>query len=139
MKLKIKLDDGAFKPTRAFPTDAGLDLRSKEDVAIWPGQSHVFDTGVHIEFPVGYYGKIEGKSGLNVNDGIVSLGGVIDQGYTGSICVKLYNLGRERKIFKAGDKIAQLVIQPYIAPEIEYVDELSETDRGSCGFGSTGR
>lgn len=139
MKIKVKLDEGAFEPVRAHPTDAGLDLRTRESVTIWSGQSHTFDTGVHIEFPAGYYGKIESKSGLNVNDGVVSLGGVIDEQYIGSICVKLYNFGRESKRFRAGDKIAQLVIQPYIAPDMEFVDELADTDRGSNGFGSTGR
>lgn len=137
--MKIKLDKGAYKPTRAHNTDAGLDLRCRETFVIWPGHHHTFDTGVHIELPKGYYGKIESKSGLNVKDSIVSCGGVIDEGYTGSIAVKLYNLGNHDKVFYQGDKIAQLVIMPYVAPKIEYVDELGETERGDKGFGSTGR
>jgi len=138
--IKIMLEEDAYEPVRAHETDAGLDLRSRDnDFWLWSGQSHVFDTGVHIELPRGYYGKVEGKSGLNVNESIVSLGGVIDEGYTGSIAVKLYNLGKEGHMFKRGDKIAQLVIQDYIAPKIEFVDELEETDRGDDGFGSTGR
>ena len=110
-----------------------------ERTKIWPGSSATIDTGVHIELPRGYYGKVESRSGLNVNHDIVSCGGVIDEGYTGSIVVKLYNLGNEAHIFDPGDKVAQLVIQPYIAPEIEYVETLTETDRGDAGFGSTGR
>lgn len=137
--MKVKLDDGAFMPTRAHPTDAGLDLRAKERMKIWPGQSAIIDTGVHIELPPGYYGKIESKSGLNVNHDIVSCGGTIDEPYRGSIVVKLYNLGDTAYVFHPGDKVAQLVIQPYIAPELEIVDELSETDRGSDGFGSSGK
>ena len=147
--MKIKLDEGAFMPIRVHPQDAGLDLITPVDTMVpcscWYVDSLVhlgsaiIDTGVHIELPHGYFGKIEGKSGLNVKYGIVSLGGVIDEGYTGSIKVKLYNTTRVPYYFHAGDKIAQLVIQPYIAPDLEVVDELTETDRGAAGFGSTGR
>lgn len=137
--MKVMLDEGAYLPTRAYPTDAGLDLRAKERVKIWPGMSATIDTGVHIELPHGYYGKIESKSGLNVNHDIVSCGGTIDEPYRGSIVVKLYNFGSEVYTFEPGDKVAQIVIQPYIAPELEIVDALSETGRGSDGFGSTGR
>ena len=137
--MRVVLDEGAFPPTRAHPTDAGLDLRAKERVKIWPQLSATIDTGVHVELPRGYYGKIESKSGLNVKYNIVSCGGTIDEPYRGSIVVKLYNLGDKAYVFEPGDKVAQLVIQPYIAPEIELVDELTETDRGSNGFGSSGR
>lgn len=137
--MKVVLDEGAYMPTRAHPTDAGLDLRAKERVKIWPGSYANIDTGVHIELPHGYYGKIESKSGLNTKHGIVACGGVIDEGYTGSLIVTLYNLGDKAYIFEPGDKVVQLVIQQYLAPELELVDELSETDRGSGGFGSTGR
>lgn len=137
--MKIMLDPGAFAPTRAHPTDAGLDLRAKERIKLWPGMSACIDTGVHMELPHGYYGKIESKSGLNVNNDIVSCGGTIDEPYRGSIVVKLYNFGSKAYVFEPGDKVAQIVIQPYIAPELEIVDVLSETDRGSDGFGSTGR
>lgn len=139
LHIKITLDSGAFLPERAHLTDAGLDLRTPVSKTVWPGDSVEFDTGVHIELPPGTYGKIESKSGLNVKRGIVSCGGVIDEGYTGSIVVKLYNFGREAYQFEAGDKIAQLIIQPYLAPELELTSSLSETDRGENGFGSTGR
>lgn len=76
---------------------------------------------------------------MNVNHSVVSCGGVIDEGYTGSIKVKLYNLGTEPYTVHAGDKIAQLIIQPYAAPELELVEHLDETERGENGFGSTGR
>lgn len=137
--MKIMLDPGAFAPTRAHPTDAGLDLRAKERIKLWPGMSACIDTGVHMELPHGYYGKIESKSGLNVNNDIVSCGGTIDEPYRGSIVVKLYNFGSKAYVFEPGDKVAQIVIQPYIAPELQIVDALSETDRGSDGFGSSGR
>ena len=137
MKIKIKLDDGAFAPERAHETDAGLDLRTPRRVEC--RTECVIDTGVHIEIPKGFYGKIESKSGLNVNHSIVSCGGVIDEGYTGSIRVKLYNLGMEDYVFEAGDKIAQFIILPCLRPELEQVEELEETERGDRGFGSTGR
>ena len=139
MKMKVKLDEGAYMPERAHPTDAGLDLRTREAFCLWPGHHHTFDTGVHIEIPHGCFGHIESKSGLNVNDSVVSCGGIIDEEYTGSIAVKLYNFGKHDKVFEVGDKIAQLIIQPYYAPELEQADRLSETARGDAGFGSTGR
>lgn len=137
--MKYWLEEGAFAPKRAHPTDAGLDLRCREETYLWPGHSATFDTGVHIELPERCYGKIESKSGLNVNHDIVSCGGVIDEGYTGSICVKLYNLGDKGHLFEVGDKIAQLVIMPYLAPALELNNDFRETDRGDNGFGSTGR
>ena len=137
--MKVQLDKGAFAPERAHSQDAGLDLRSRETVRIWQGQSFVFDTGVHVQLTDGTWAKVESKSGLNVNHGIVSCGGVIDEGYTGSIRVKLYNFGNESYLFRAGDKIAQLVIMPCLKPEIELTNELETTERGDGGFGSTGR
>ena len=137
--IKIMLDDGAKCPTRAYPTDAGLDMYSREDVVIRAMDNHTFDTGVHIAFEPNTYGKVESKSGLNVNHDIVSCGGVIDESYRGSIAVKLYNLSDTDYHVHKGDKIAQLVIMTYHAPEICVVDHLDETDRGSNGFGSSGR
>lgn len=141
--MKVFLEEGAFKLERAHPTDAGLDLKSRDnDLWLFPGHSYTFDTGVHIEFPQGTYGKVESKSGLNIHASVVSCGGVIDEGYIGSIAVKLYNFGQESYHFQRGDKIAQLIIQPYLTPEIEIVEdlrELSQTDRGENGFGSSGR
>lgn len=137
--MKVVLDKGAYMPERAHKTDAGLDLRTKEETLIYANASAVIDTGVHIELPEGYYGKIESKSGLNVKHSVVSCGGVIDEGYTGSIVVKLYNLGSFPVYLNKGDKVAQLIIQPYATPDLEQVDSLAETDRGNAGFGSTGR
>lgn len=137
--MKIVLDEGAFAPVRAHQTDAGLDLRTPVEFKIRPHDSYVIDTGVHVELPKGTFGQLFSKSGLNVKHSIVSLGGTIDEGFTGSIVVKLYNMGDEEYHFRAGDKIVQMVILPYLAPEIEYVDELNETDRGDNGFGSSGR
>ena len=138
-KMKISLDKGAFMPVRAYPTDAGLDLRTPKAVIIPAGGSAVIDTGVHVEFPKGTYGLLESKSGLNVKHDIVSLGGTIDENFRGSIKAKLYNLGKEDYAFDEGDKIVQMVIHTYHAPEIVVVEKLDDTDRGSNGFGSSGR
>lgn len=137
--MRVVLDEGAFEPVRAHKTDAGLDLRTPEDFIIRAHDHYVIDTGVHIEFPKGTFGQLFSKSGLNVHNSIVSLGGTIDEGFTGNITVKLYNEGDEEYHFRAGDKIVQLVIMPYFTPEIEYVDKLDDTDRGDKGFGSSGR
>lgn len=137
--IKIVLDNGAFVPERAHEADAGYDLKTPFDTVIRPGGSAIIDTGVHIAIPMGYFGKIESKSGLNVNHGIVSCGGVIDSGYTGSIRVKLYNFGRLPYTFRTGEKIAQLIIQPCILPELIITDKLLKTERGNNGFGSSGK
>lgn len=135
--IKVMLDDGAFVPTRAHDLDAGLDLYAVEDAVIFRHGSYKFDTGVHVAIPEGYVGFLKSKSGLNVNQGIQSAG-VIDAGYTGSICVKLYNHGFEAVHIYRGQKISQLVILPIVTPEIELVDELEATERGDGGFGSSG-
>lgn len=137
--MKIKLDEGAFEPVRAHETDAGLDLRAPKEFTIFPHDSAVIDTGVHVQLPHGTFGKLESKSGLNVKRDIVSCGGTIDEPYTGSIKVKLYNLGEFPYHFEAGDKIIQLIVQPCLYESVEIVDELEATDRGDNGFGSSGR
>lgn len=136
--MKIKLDNGAYTPTRAHSADAGLDIYSRERKIVRAHDSECFDTGVHIEIPRGYVGFLKSKSGLNVKHGLTSEG-VIDSGYTGSICVKLYNNSDKPYIVNQGDKISQLVILPIITPELELVDSLNDTERGDGGFGSTGR
>ena len=137
--MKIKLDEGAYVPSRGYEADAGLDLRTPKRVVVYPNDSVTINTGVHVEVPFGYFGKLESKSGLNVNYGIVSHGGVIDSGYTGPIVVKLYNHGKQKYVFEEGDKIVQLIVQPCLLPMIELVDDLEDTYRGDNGFGSTGK
>lgn len=126
-------------PTRAHEFDAGLDLYSADnDVYISPRNSELFDTGVHIQLPKNTVGFLKSKSGLNVNHSLTSEG-VIDCGYTGSIVVKLYNHSDRSYRVRKGDKISQLVILPCLLPELEVVDSLEDTERGTDGFGSTGR
>lgn len=136
--MKIKLDVGARIPIRAHETDAGYDLCAREDKVIIGGEAAVFDTGVHVQLPKGTAGVLVSKSGLNVVHDITSTG-LIDEGYTGSIRVKLYNHGREPYKVNAGDKISQLVIIPVHTPRLEVVKSLEETDRGDNGFGSSGK
>lgn len=145
--MKIMLDQGAKMPTRAHAPDSGLDLYSMETKIVPAKGSAVFDTGVHIELPTitvggeAFYttGFVKSKSGLSVNHGISSEGGVIDVGYNGSIRVKLLNHSDKDYTVNAGDKISQLVILPILTPDLELVDKLEDTERGDGGFGSTGR
>ena len=118
--------------------DAGLDLYAPCGKTVPAKGSAVFDTGVHVQIPVGMVGFLKSKSGLNVKYGITSEG-VIDSGFTGSIVAKLYNNSDEPYTVRMGDKITQLVILPIYSPELELVETFEETERGSSGFGSTGR
>lgn len=138
--MKIVLEENAFMPTRAHKDDAGLDLYSPYDKYVIHGTSCVVDTGVRVQIPKGYYGKLESKSGLMTRNNIVTSGGVIDSGYTGTIKVPIHNNSPtdDYKI-KRGDKITQLVIIKMITPELEIVDSLEKTERGDLGFGSTGK
>ena len=137
MKLKVVLDEGAIMPTRAHETDAGLDLYAPCSLEIPVDGCGCIDTGVHVEIPKGYVGLMTSKSGL-MRSGITSRG-TIDSGYTGSIGVILYNHCRYPYKIEKGQKVSQLVIVPIITPELEQVDSLEETERGSGGFGSTGK
>lgn len=142
--IKVYSEYAGFTISKAHDNDAGFDLKTPIDFVLRAGSSEVIDTGIHIDIPESWYGKLEGRSGLNIKHDIVCLGGVIDSGYTGSIVVKLYNLGSEDYKFKAGDKIVQLIIQPclFSAIGIEYVascDEFNDSDRKNNGFGSSGR
>lgn len=138
MKINVVLDDGAYMPEKAHEADAGFDLRTPGKVIIPPKSARIITTGVHVEIPFGYVGFLKSKSGLNVKNGILCEG-VIDSGYTGSIVAKLYNHGREEKVFEKGDKITQIVILPIPDVEMELVYRLENTERGNGGFGSSGR
>lgn len=136
--MKVQLDEGAFAPERAHRQDAGLDLKSPICVTIPARGSAIINTGVHVEIPFGQTGFLKSKSGLNVRHSITSEG-VIDAGYDGAIIAKLYNNGDNDYRVWRGDKITQLVILPVVLDEIEVVDQICGFERGSAGFGSTGR
>lgn len=137
--MKIMVEDGAFDPVRAHDTDAGLDLRARKSVRVPAHGSAVIGTGVHVELPKGTAGVLISKSGLNVKHDLTSTG-LIDEPYRGEIMVKLYNHGEDSYQVNVGDKISQLVIVPVLYESVERVESLDmDTDRGSAGFGSTGR
>lgn len=137
--MRIKLDEVACAPVRGHEADAGLDLRTPKRVVVYPNDSVTINTGVHVQIPLGYFGKLESKSGLHVNHDIVCHGGIIDSGFTGSIVCKLFNHGKQKYVFEQGDKIVQLIIQPCLLPKLELVDDFENTERGDSGFGSTGK
>lgn len=138
MKVKYKLDLNAYPPEKAHSADAGFDLRTPTDFSIFPHDSEEIDTGIHIQIPRGYVGFLKSKSGLNIRRSVLSGEGVIDADYTGSIVVKCYNHSDYSETFCRGDKVTQLVIIPI--PEVEMVEgEMDDTERGTGGFGSTGR
>lgn len=142
MNIKFVLDEGAKAPTKAHEADAGFDLCSKDEITlvanVYGGKGVVIDTGVHVEIPKGYVGYVQGRSGLNVKNGIICPTGTIDCGYTGSIRVKLYNLSNNDFQIHSGYRIAQLVIQPIADCQLIEVESLEDTARGDNGFGSTG-
>lgn len=139
MKLEIMLENGALMPDRAHADDAGLDLFAPSDVIISYRENVVIDTGVHVSIPKGYVGLLKSKSGLMVKSEIITTGGVIDAGYTGSIKVMLSNIGNYCHVIRKGQKITQLLIVPIETPDLELVDGFAETERGANGFGSSGK
>ncbi|MDD6716952.1 MAG: dUTP diphosphatase [Firmicutes bacterium] len=139
--MNIKLLENGIMPTRAHFDDAGIDLYTPSEFTLLPGMSQVVNTKVAVQIPIGYFGKIESKSGLNVRHNIQSAGGVIDSGYRGSIQVRITNNGQVPYTFERGDKLCQMVLIPVGLFDLTQVDELdvSESGRDNKGFGSTGR
>lgn len=139
-KMKIKLIDESCKPYRAYETDSGLDLRARANykITLQPMRTKVIPVGVAIELPQGYEAQIRPRSGLS-KQGVITALGTVDNSYRGEIKVTLVNTSKLLVVIEPYERIAQLVIAPVIIPKIEYVDELSETERGNKGHGSTGR
>lgn len=136
--IKFKrLHDKAKLPRRANNGDAGFDLYATRSDVIWMGGQLVLPIGIACEIPDGWVGIIKPRSGMAVKHMINVHAGVIDSGYRGEICVCLINHGDRQVEIRAGDKIAQMVVVPYMKDCIE-VDTLDNTDRGALGFGSTG-
>ena len=133
-----KLDPEAVLPERASQSSAGLDLYSIEAVSLQPGERRLIRTGLAVAIPEGFYGRVAPRSGLAVKKGIDVLAGVIDADYRGEIGCLLYNTGNETITLPAQSKICQLIIEKIITPTAVWVDGLSNTSRGSGGFGSTG-
>lgn len=143
MQIKIKkLSEKAVVPAYASEFAAGADLYAclDGDVVIAPGGTAVIPTGVAMELPIGYAGLIYARSGLATKKGLAPANkvGVVDCDYRGEIKVSLHNHSGEPQTVGEGERIAQLVITPYVTAEFEVADDLSATARGAGGFGSTG-
>lgn len=144
MKVNIKrLTDTAKIPTRQHEGDAGYDLYAdiQEPVTIKPHTTEFIHTGIAIEIPDGYFGAVFARSGLASKQGLrpANCVGVCDSRYRGEYMVALHNDSVDTRIVSSGDRIAQLVVIPYLNVEFNEVDELTDTERGDGGFGSTGR
>lgn len=140
--MKVKVDEGGYLPRRAHFDDAGIDFRTPEEFTLTGhGGQHVVDLKVRVQIPIGYFGKMESKSGLFVKHGVACMGGVVDSGFRGTIKVRMINHGDEDYHFRRGDKVVQMVLIPVGLFDIEEVDELdpSESGRDESGWGSTGR
>ena len=143
MKVKIKrLREGAFLPEYAHgpAEDAGLDLRAVDCATLLPGAPQMVPTGISIELPTGYEAQVRPRSGLAFHHAITlpNAPATIDPGYRGEIRVIMLNLGSEPYAVRAGDRIAQLIIARYETIEWEEA-ELTPSNRGAGGFGSSGR
>lgn len=143
MEIKIKkLNENAIIPTRGSEYAAGYDLYAciDEPIIIVPHNTFKIGTGLSIEIPDGYFGAIFARSGLATKQGIrpANCVGVCDSDYRGEYIVALHNDTDIPKTIIPGERIAQLVVMPYLPIEFEEVEELSETKRGEGGFGSTG-
>lgn len=138
--VKVKrLSPDALLPSFAKAGDAGFDLASIAPVTVRPLERVQIQTGLAFEIPEGYVGLIWDKSGLSHKSGLKTLGGVVDSGYRGEVMVGVINLGTEPYIFEKGHKVAQMILQKCERPDIVEVTELSESERGETGFGSTGK
>ena len=136
--IQCLAEDKAFLPKRANPTDAGADLMSTQTLEIYPGEQKLVDTGVAVKIPEGYAGFVfnrssQGKRGITIPHSV----GVIDADYRGNIKVILKNLSEDPYKIERGDRIAQLVVMPVVLCNFE--DIWNDTERGTGGFGSTGK
>lgn len=141
MILRFKrIHPDAILPAYAHPSDAGMDVRSIEDLVIAPGKRALVHTGLVMQLPPRYEAQVRPRSGLALKQGVTVLNapGTIDSGYRGEIGVVLINLGETAFKVVKGDKIAQIVIAPVTQAQIEECDVVDATDRGEGGFGSTG-
>ena len=143
MKINVKkVRESAKLPTYGSQYAAGADLYActEGEIEIAPHSTAMIPTGIALELPVGYAGFIYARSGLASKRGLAPANkvGVVDCDYRGEVIVALHNHGENAQKIAAGERIAQLVVAPYITADFEEVDELSSTERGAGGFGSTG-
>jgi len=137
--LRFKqLDDRAILPSRGSSSSAGLDITSIEEITLRPNERLLARTGLAVAIPEGYYARLAPRSGLASRHGLDILAGVVDADYRGEIGCIVYNTSNETVHLPAQTKICQLIIEKIITPAAEWSEDLSETDRGAGGFGSTG-
>lgn len=147
MNVRIKkLNDSATIPTIGSAEAAGCDLyanlvENDGSVTIGPGETFLIKTGIAMEVPKGYAGLIYARSGLATKRGLAPANkvGVVDSDYRGEVMVALHNHSHTAQTVNHGERIAQMVIMPYLRPEFEVVDDLTDTERGAGGFGHTGK
>ena len=142
MKLRVKkLNENAILPTYGTPYAAGADLYALTAETIMSGETKLIHTGIAMEIPEGYGGFLYARSGLATKRGLAPANkvGVIDSDYRGEIMIALYNPSAVAQTVEAGERVAQLVVAPFIHAEFEESDSLEQTDRGAGGFGSTGK
>jgi len=135
----FKLDKSMTTPHYAHEGDAGIDLRSAEEVTILPGETKLVATGIKMAIPNGFVGLVWDKSGYAAKMSITTMAGVIDSGYRGEVKVVMKNLGNQEFQITKDMKIAQLLIQPVICANLIETDDLDDTTRQEGGFGSTGK
>ena len=135
-----RIHPDAVLPAYAHPSDAGMDVKSVDELVIPVGKRALVHTGLVMMLPPGYEAQVRSRSGLALKHGVTVLNspGTIDSGYRGEVGVILANFGDAPFAVAKGDKVAQLVIAPVTQPEIVESSEVDETDRGTGGFGSTG-
>ena len=135
-----RIHPDAVLPAYAHEGDAGMDVRSVEDLVIPPGARALVHTGLVMQLPPSTEAQVRPRSGLALKHGVTVLNtpGTIDEGYRGEVGVILANFGSADVAVKKGDRVAQLVIAPVTRPNVVEVDEVASTDRGGGGFGSTG-
>ena len=143
MKVNVKrLTPTAKLPAYGSAFAAGADLYSDEGAfTVAPGETHLVHTGLSVEIPEGYAGFVHARSGMATKRGLAPANkvGVIDADYRGEVMVALHNHSNEPRTVEAGERVAQLVIAPFLKAEFEEAESLSETERGAGGFGSTGK
>ena len=139
----LRMTDSAKLPERGSVSAAGYDLFADvaEEVTIAPHETKMIGTGLAMEIPEGYFGGIFARSGLSAKEGLrpANCVGVVDSDYRGEIKVALHNYGEVARVITPAEKIAQLVVVPFLSVDFNEVSNLSDTARGEGGFGSTGK
>lgn len=148
MNIKITLEQNVKLPTKAHETDAAFDIYATSnknsesgEYKIEPGKAMIIDTGIRTEIPAGYYAAVYVRSGLGIKSQLrpSNCVGIIDSDYRGEWKVALHNDSDEVRVIAPGDRIAQFIIHEVLPVTLEQVNELSDTERGAGGFGSSGK